>query len=209
MRTARSVAALLLLTLPAQAAAPAAFSPFAGHWTGTLEYKDYGGSSKHIRIPVKLEVRSATAGSAVWDFRYDDFGHEVQSLETHTWKAGLYTVTTKGKPDVQSYTSSDFAEGVMHLPDLVTQPRHPGMGNQWVPEKVEGAVDDHVRGSEFGSEFQPPPQPRHRHSFYGWIARHDRQPPEWAVDAEAAGEAFQLRPDAGRMGLPVAVQHEV
>ena len=109
MRTVRSVAVLLLLTLPAQAVAPAAFSPFAGHWTGTLEYKDYGGSGKHIRIPVKLEVQSATADSAVWDFRYDDFGHEVQSLETHTWKAGRYTTTTKGKPDMQSYTSQNFA----------------------------------------------------------------------------------------------------
>ena len=109
MRTVRSVAALLLLSLSAQAVAPAAFSPFAGHWTGTLEYRDYGGSGKHIRIPVKLEVRSAAAGSAVWDFRYDDFGREVQSLETHTWKAGRYIVTTKGKPDVQSYISSDFA----------------------------------------------------------------------------------------------------
>ena len=99
----------LVLTLTAQAAAPAVFSPFAGHWTGTLEYKDYGGSGKHIRIPVTLEVRSTTADSAVWDFRYDDFGHEVQSLETHIWKAGRYTVTTKGKPDVQSYASSDFA----------------------------------------------------------------------------------------------------
>ena len=37
----------LVLTLTAQAAAPAIFSPFAGHWTGTLEYKDYGGSGKH------------------------------------------------------------------------------------------------------------------------------------------------------------------
>jgi hypothetical protein len=110
MRTSPALVSLgLVLTLTARAAAPATFSPFAGRWTGTLEYRDYGGSGKHISIPVKLQVRSTAADSAVWDFRYDDFGHEVQSLETHTWKSGRYTVTTRGKPDVQSYTSSDFA----------------------------------------------------------------------------------------------------
>ena len=109
MRTFLPTTVLLSLAFSAQAVAPAAFSPFAGHWKGTLEYRDYGGSGEHIRIPVKLEVRPTNASSAVWDFRYNDFGHEVQSLETHTWKAGRYTVTTKGKPDVQQYTSNDFA----------------------------------------------------------------------------------------------------
>jgi hypothetical protein len=105
--TSRTIIAGLVLSFSVQAANPNAFDPFAGKWTGTLEYQDYGGNGR-VKIPVKLEVKPTDATTATWDFAYDDFGKAVNSFETHTWNAGRYTVTTKGKTDVQKYTSTDF-----------------------------------------------------------------------------------------------------
>ena len=93
--------------LSAQAAAPSVFNPFAGKWTGNLEYQDYAGSGR-VKIPVKLEVKPSNANSAIWDFVYDDFGRAVPSLETHVWQKGNYTVRTQGKSEVERYTSFDF-----------------------------------------------------------------------------------------------------
>ncbi len=92
----------------AQANAPQAFDPFAGKWTGTLEYKDYQGSGR-VKIPVKLEVKSSNATTAIWDFVYDDFGKPVPSFETHIWNGTTYRVQTKGQTVIQEYTSRDFA----------------------------------------------------------------------------------------------------
>ncbi len=105
--TARAIIAGLVFSFSVQAASPQAFDPFAGNWTGTLEYQDYGGNGR-VKIPVKLTVKPTDATSATWDFAYDDFGKAVNSFETHTWNAGQYKVTTKGKTDVQAYVSADF-----------------------------------------------------------------------------------------------------
>lgn len=94
--------------LHAQVAAPCAFTAFAGRWAGTLEYQDYG-SNRRVQMPVQLSVRPTDAAHATWRFSYDDFGATVSSLETHTFAGGRYTVSTLGKPGVQSYTSSGFA----------------------------------------------------------------------------------------------------
>jgi hypothetical protein len=106
--TSRAIIAGLVLSFSVQAGSPQAFDPFAGQWTGTLEYQDYGGNGR-IKIPVKLTVTPTDATTATWDFVYDDFGKAVNSFETHTWNAGRYKVTTKGKTDVQEYTSAGFA----------------------------------------------------------------------------------------------------
>ena len=98
----------LALLLTAQATSPNAFDPFAGKWAGTLEYKDYGGNGR-VKIPVKLEVKTAQPTQATWDFAYDDFGRKVTSFETHTWQNGTYRISTEGQTDVQTYTSTDFA----------------------------------------------------------------------------------------------------
>jgi hypothetical protein len=103
-----AVFSVLALSFSAQAAAPGAFTPFAGRWSGTLEYQDYG-ADKRVKIPVKLSVRVSSPGSAAWSFAYDDFGTTVNSLETHTWAAGTYTVSTLGKTEVQKYNSGDLA----------------------------------------------------------------------------------------------------
>ncbi len=108
LSTSRAVIAGLALSFSVQAASPQAFDPFAGQWTGTLEYQDYGGNGR-VKIPVKLTVKPTDATTATWDFAYDDFGKAVNSFETHTWNAGRYRVTTKGKTDVQAYSSADFA----------------------------------------------------------------------------------------------------
>jgi hypothetical protein len=55
-------------------------------------------------------VKPSSETTAVWDFEYDDFGKPVPSLETHIWNGSKYTVTTKGKPEVLTYTSQDFAK---------------------------------------------------------------------------------------------------
>jgi hypothetical protein len=97
------------MTLAAQAVAPKAFDPFAGKWTGKLEYQDYQGTGR-VSIPVKLEVKPSNDTTAIWDFVYDDFGKPVPSFETHVWNGSQYTVTTKGKTEVLTYTSKDFAK---------------------------------------------------------------------------------------------------
>jgi hypothetical protein len=100
---------VMILSFSAQAAAPKAFDLFAGKWTGKLEYQDYQGTGR-VSIPVKLEVTPSTETTAVWDFVYDDFGKPVPSFETHVWNGTKYTVTTKGKTEVLTYTSKDFAK---------------------------------------------------------------------------------------------------
>jgi hypothetical protein len=99
----------MILSFSTQAAAPKAFDPFAGKWTGKLEYQDYQGTGR-VSIPVKLEVKPSNETTAIWDFVYDDFGKPVPSFETHVWNGSKYTVTTKGKPEVLTYTSKDFAK---------------------------------------------------------------------------------------------------
>jgi hypothetical protein len=100
------------LTLSAQAVAPSAFDPFAGKWSGALEYKDYSGGTGRVKVPVKLEVKASDASTANWYFNYDDFGKTVISDETHSWQSGKtigkYVVKTKGKLEVQEYSSKDF-----------------------------------------------------------------------------------------------------
>jgi hypothetical protein len=98
---------LCCLVFSAQAAAPSAFGLFAGKWSGQLEYQDYKSPSR-IKIPVKLEVKTTSQSSAIWDFNYDDFGRNVQSFETHTWKNSKYTVQTRGKLETQTYVSFDY-----------------------------------------------------------------------------------------------------
>jgi hypothetical protein len=100
---------VLILSFSAKAAAPKAFDPFAGRWTGKLEYQDYQGTGR-VSIPVKLEVKPSNDSTAIWDFVYDDFGKPVPSFETHVWNGSKYTVTTKGKTEVLTYTSQDFAK---------------------------------------------------------------------------------------------------
>jgi hypothetical protein len=99
----------MALSFCAQAAAPKAFDPFAGKWTGKLEYQDYQGTGR-VSILVKLEVKPSSETTAIWDFVYDDFGKPVPSLETHVWNGSKYTVTTKGKTEVLTYTSQDFGK---------------------------------------------------------------------------------------------------
>jgi hypothetical protein len=96
-----------LVVLSAQAVAPNAFDAFAGKWSGALEYQDYKGSGR-VKVPVKLEVKASDVGTANWYFNYDDFGKTVISDEMHSWKSSKYTVKTKGKLEVQEYTSQDF-----------------------------------------------------------------------------------------------------
>jgi hypothetical protein len=100
---------VLMLSFSAQAAAPKAFDAFAGKWAGKLEYQDYQGTGR-VSIPVKLEVTPSNDSMAVWDFVYDDFGKPVPSFETHVWNGNKYTVMTKGKTEVLTYTSKDFAK---------------------------------------------------------------------------------------------------
>lgn len=100
--------ATLAITLTAKAAAPRAFDVFAGNWTGNLEYKDYQNPTRRVKIPVKLMVKPSDANTAIWDFKYDDFGKTVVSFETHSFKAGKYSVVTKGQAQVQTFTSLDF-----------------------------------------------------------------------------------------------------
>jgi hypothetical protein len=97
-----------LFALNAQAVAPNAFDAFAGKWSGVLEYKDYNGRTARVKVPVKLEVKASDASMANWYFNYDDFGKTVISDETHSWQSGKYTVKTKGKLEVQEYSSKDF-----------------------------------------------------------------------------------------------------
>ena len=98
----------LTLTLTAQAANPRAFDVFAGNWSGNLEYKDYQNPTRRVKISVELVVKASDANAAIWDFKYDDFGKTVISYETHSFKAGKYSVTTRGQAQVQSFTSTDF-----------------------------------------------------------------------------------------------------
>lgn len=98
----------LAFALTAQAASPRAFDVFAGKWAGNLEYKDYQNPLRRVKIPVKLEVKPMDASTAIWDFKYDDFGKTVVSFETHSFNAGKYSVTTKGQAQMQTFTSSDF-----------------------------------------------------------------------------------------------------
>ncbi len=100
---------IMILSFSAQAFAPKAFDAFTGKWTGKLEYQDYQGTGR-VSIPVKLEVKPSSDTTAVWDFVYDDFGKPVPSFETHVWNGSKYTVTTKGKTEVLTYTSKDFAK---------------------------------------------------------------------------------------------------
>jgi hypothetical protein len=105
-----ALAAILILPLNVQSATPRAFDAFAGRWTGTLEYQDYGGSGR-IKIPVKLEVKPINATDASWNFIYDDFGRPVPSNEVHSFVNQTYRVTmdSKGKIEKQTYSSKDFA----------------------------------------------------------------------------------------------------
>ncbi len=100
---------VMILGFSARAAVPKAFDAFAGKWTGKLEYQDYQGTGR-VSIPVKLEVKPSNETTAIWDFVYDDFGKPVPSFETHAWNGSTYTVTTKGKPEVLTYSSQDFAK---------------------------------------------------------------------------------------------------
>jgi hypothetical protein len=97
-----------LFTLTAQAVSPSTFDPFVGTWSGALEYKDYQGGTNRVKVPVTLEVKASDASTASWYFNYDDFGKTVISDETHSWKSGKYVVKTKGKLEVQEYSSKDF-----------------------------------------------------------------------------------------------------
>jgi hypothetical protein len=110
--TARLFLALTAQVMTVQAVAPNAFDPFVGKWSGALEYKDYSGGTGRVKVPVKLEVKSTDASTASWYFNYDDFGKTVISDETHSWQSGKtvgkYVVKTKGKLEVQEYTSKDF-----------------------------------------------------------------------------------------------------
>ena len=99
----------ILFSLTAQAVSPSAFDPFVGQWSGALEYKDYQGGTNRVKVPVTLEVKASNASTANWYFNYDDFGKTVISDETHSWKSGKYVVKTKGKLEVQTYSSKDFA----------------------------------------------------------------------------------------------------
>jgi hypothetical protein len=95
-------------TLLVYASAPGAFTPFVGKWQGELEYQDYAGPGR-VKIPVVLEVIIIDEAQASWNFTYDDFGRDVLSLETHTWTDGMYTVTTEGQDEVQTFQIADFA----------------------------------------------------------------------------------------------------
>jgi hypothetical protein len=112
MRIKHAIVTAGFLALSAQAVAPNAFDPFAGKWSGALEYKDYSGGTGRVKVPVKLEVRPSDSSTASWYFNYDDFGKVVISDETHSWQSGKnigkYTVKTKGKLEVQEYGSKDF-----------------------------------------------------------------------------------------------------
>jgi hypothetical protein len=111
MRTVHAtIFATVIITLSAHAASPRVFDAFAGKWSGDLEYQDYQNRDRRAKIGVKLEVKPGDATSAVWDFKYDDFGKIVSSFETHSFKAGVYTVETKGQQKAQSYRSDDFSK---------------------------------------------------------------------------------------------------
>ena len=100
----------LTLAFTAQAKTPSASDAFAGKWSGNLEYQDYQNASQRVKIPVKLIITPQDATTAIWDFKYDDFGKTVPSFETHSFVAGKYSVVTKGKDAKQEYSSTDFAE---------------------------------------------------------------------------------------------------
>jgi hypothetical protein len=100
--------AALGVAFTAQAKTPSAFDAFAGNWSGNLEYQDYQNASRRVKIPVKLSVTPRDATSAIWDFKYDDFGKVVTSFETHSWVNGKYSVTTKGQSTAQEFSSLDF-----------------------------------------------------------------------------------------------------
>ncbi|MBI3792131.1 MAG: hypothetical protein HY275_14805 [Gemmatimonadetes bacterium] len=63
-------------TLGAIAAPPTArqvHAGFAGHWTGTLRYRDYQDSSRFVTLPTQLDATVAPDSSFVTlDFTYDD-----------------------------------------------------------------------------------------------------------------------------------------
>ena len=69
------VAALQVLALPlaAQSITPAnVHSTLAGHWVGTLEYKDYRDPSKRVTLPTLLDAAPGVDAGAALRFTYDD-----------------------------------------------------------------------------------------------------------------------------------------
>ena len=64
---------VLALPLAAQSVTPAdVHSAIAGHWVGTLEYKDYRDPSKRVTLPTILDASAGTEGGAALHFSYDD-----------------------------------------------------------------------------------------------------------------------------------------
>ena len=69
------VAALQVLALPlaAQSITPATVhSAIAGHWVGTLMYKDYRDPTKRVTLPTIMDAAPALEGGDALRFIYDD-----------------------------------------------------------------------------------------------------------------------------------------
>ena len=83
------------------------FVHFQGGIPGALEYQDYAGTGR-VKIPVALEVKKQSVGSAQWNFVYDDFGRTVNSFETHSLTGSTYKVVAEGKKEIRQYTCANF-----------------------------------------------------------------------------------------------------
>ena len=72
-RSLMVVLQFLSLPLAAQSVTPASVhSGIAGHWVGTLEYKDYSDPTRHVTLPTILNAAPGAEGGAALLFTYDD-----------------------------------------------------------------------------------------------------------------------------------------
>lgn len=89
-----AVAAACLLVAGAAPPPPSIYHAVAGHWAGSLEYKDYRDSTRRVTLPTRLDASIDTAhGGIRLDFTYDDGpGKTVYDHDLFTIDAGDSTV---------------------------------------------------------------------------------------------------------------------
>ena len=88
----------------------AIYQRFIGHWTGTLEYRDYSSKDakdKHVTLPTNLEVALNADGNAMqFHYTYDDGpGKTVRESETISIDLAMnrYLVVSEDGKDRDSY----------------------------------------------------------------------------------------------------------
>lgn len=119
MKTLRRALLTLVLAaplLPAQMATPGSLhGGLIGHWTGTLEYKDYRQPDKRVTLPTIVDIAASDAGGVSLHFTYDDGpGKTVRGEDHFEMGANGETVEWTGVTEtpsaifrVVSFTASD------------------------------------------------------------------------------------------------------